>query len=188
VAGVYALTHDMTRMKDVEEKLIQLARVDSLTGIANRRMFVEALHLALERSRRSGAAMALAYLDIDHFKKINDSHGHAVGDEVLKEFARRLLANVRATDTVARLSGDEFVIILEGLDTEPEVLAVAAKIANAVRVPFVVAGAQLAVTTSVGIALFSGGGQTHEELLANADSALYGAKRNGRDGVIVHGW
>ncbi|HEU4373345.1 MAG TPA: PAS domain-containing protein, partial [Telluria sp.] len=74
VAGVYALTHDMTRMKDVEEKLILLARVDSLTGIANRRMFVEALHLAIERSRRSGAAMALAYLDIDHFKKINDTH------------------------------------------------------------------------------------------------------------------
>jgi diguanylate cyclase (GGDEF)-like protein/PAS domain S-box-containing protein len=188
VAGVYALTHDMTRMKDVEEKLIQLARVDSLTGIANRRMFVEALHLALERSRRSGAAMALAYLDIDHFKKINDSHGHAVGDEVLKEFARRLLANVRATDTVARLSGDEFVIILEGLDTEPEVLAVAAKIANAVRAPFQAGGVHLAVTTSVGIARFSGGGQNHEELLANADSALYGAKRNGRDGVIVHGW
>jgi diguanylate cyclase (GGDEF)-like protein/PAS domain S-box-containing protein len=188
VAGVYALTHDMTRMKDVEEKLIQLARVDSLTGIANRRMFVEALHLAIERSRRSGAAMALAYLDIDHFKKINDTHGHAVGDEVLKEFARRLLANVRATDTVARLSGDEFVIILEDLNTEQEVLAVAAKVATAVRSPFEVGGVSLAVTTSVGIARFTGGGQNHEELLANADSALYGAKRNGRDGVIVHGW
>lgn len=187
VAGVYALTHDTTGMKDVEEKLIQLTRVDSLTGIANRRMFVEALHLAIERSRRGGAAMALAYLDIDHFKKINDTHGHAVGDEVLKEFARRLLANVRATDTVARLSGDEFVIILEDLNTEQEVLAVAAKIADAVRLPFLAGGAQLAVTTSVGIARFSGG-QNHEELLANADSALYGAKRNGRDGVIVHGW
>jgi diguanylate cyclase (GGDEF)-like protein/PAS domain S-box-containing protein len=188
VAGVYALTHDMTRMKDVEEKLIQLARVDSLTGIANRRMFVEALHLAIERARRHGGAMALAYLDIDHFKKINDTHGHALGDDVLKEFARRLLANVRATDTVARLSGDEFVIILEDLNSEHEVLAVAAKIADAIRVPFEASGVQLAVSTSVGIALFTGSSQTHEELLANADSALYAAKRNGRDGIAVHGW
>jgi diguanylate cyclase (GGDEF)-like protein/PAS domain S-box-containing protein len=188
VAGVYALTHDMTRMKDVEEKLIQLARVDSLTGIANRRMFLEALYLAIERSRRHSGAMALAYLDIDHFKKINDTHGHAIGDEVLKEFARRLLANVRATDTVARLSGDEFVIILEDLKSEQEVLAVAAKIADAIRVPFQASGVQLAVTTSVGIALFTGSGQTHEELLANADSALYAAKRDGRDGVKVYGW
>ena len=173
VAGVYSLTNDMTRMKDVEEKLIQLARVDSLTGIANRRMFVEALHLAIGRSRRSGAAMALAYLDIDHFKKIDDTHGHAVGDAVLKEFARRLLAKVRATDTVARLSGDEFVIILEGLNTEQEVLAVATKIADAVRAPFQVAGVQLAVTASVGVSRFNGGGQNHDELLAHADGALY---------------
>jgi diguanylate cyclase (GGDEF)-like protein/PAS domain S-box-containing protein len=188
VAGVYALTHDMTRMKDVEEKLIQLTRIDSLTGIANRRMFVEALHLAIERARRSGAPMALAYLDIDHFKRINDTHGHAVGDLVLKKFAQRLQSNVRATDTVARLSGDEFVIILEDLNSEHEVTAVAAKIVDAVRLPFAAAGVPLAVTTSGGIALYSGAGQTHEELLANADSALYAAKRNGRDGVTVHGW
>ncbi|MDB5909108.1 MAG: diguanylate cyclase [Massilia sp.] len=188
VAGVYALSHDMTRIKDVEEKLIQLARVDSLTDIANRRMFVEALHLSIERARRSGAPMALAYFDIDHFKQINDTHGHAVGDLVLKEFARRLQANVRATDTVARLSGDEFVIILEDLKTEQEVTTVAAKIVDAVRLPFEAAGVALTVTTSVGIALHSGAGQTHEELLANADSALYAAKRNGRDGVTVYGW
>jgi diguanylate cyclase (GGDEF)-like protein len=89
---------------------------------------------------------------------------------------------------VARLSGDEFVIILEDLRSDQEVRAVAAKIADAIRVPFQASGVQLAVTTSIGIALFSGSGQTHEELLANADSALYGAKRNGRDGVVVHGW
>jgi diguanylate cyclase (GGDEF)-like protein len=187
VAGVYALTHDMTRMKDVEEKLIQLARIDSLTGIANRRMFAEALHLAIGRARRSGAPMALAYLDIDHFKRINDTHGHAVGDLVLTEFARRLQANVRATDTVARLSGDEFVIILEDLRSAPEAAAVAAKIIAAVRAPFATAGLPLAVTTSVGVALYSGASQTQEELLANADSALYAAKHNGRDGFSVHG-
>ncbi len=186
VAGVYALSHDTTRMKEVEEKLIQLTRVDSLTGIANRRMFGEALHLAIERARRSGAPMALAYLDIDHFKAINDTHGHALGDEVLKEFARRLTVNVRATDTVARLSGDEFVIIFEDLNSEQEATAVAAKITAAVRAPFEAGEVRLAVTASVGVALFRGQGQSHEELLANADSALYAAKRNGRDGVSVH--
>jgi diguanylate cyclase (GGDEF)-like protein/PAS domain S-box-containing protein len=189
VAGVYALTHDMTRMKDVEEKLIQLARVDSLTGIANRRMFVEALHLAVERSRRQKGkgALALAYFDIDHFKKINDTYGHAIGDEVLKEFARRLAANVRATDTAARLSGDEFVVILEDLNNEQEALAVASKVAEAVRVPFDASGVMLMVTASVGIALLRAEGQSHEELLANADGALYAAKRNGRDGISMHG-
>lgn len=187
VAGVYALTHDMTHVKEVEEKLIELARVDSLTGIANRRRFVEALYQASERARRHGGAMALAYLDIDHFKNINDTHGHAIGDAVLKEFAQRLLGNVRATDTVARLSGDEFVIIFENLNSEQEVLPVAAKIAKAIRVPFDGAGVPLAVTASIGIALFSGAGQTHEELLASADSALYHAKRNGRDGIAMHG-
>jgi diguanylate cyclase (GGDEF)-like protein/PAS domain S-box-containing protein len=185
VASVYALTHDMTRMKEVEEKLIELARVDSLTGIANRRMFVETLHLAIGRARRRGGAMALAYLDIDHFKKINDTHGHAIGDEVLEEFAWRLLANVRAIDTVARLSGDEFVIILEDLPSAQEVQAVAAKIADAIRVPFEAGSVPLAVTASVGIALLSGNSETHEELLAKADSALYAAKRDGRDGVAL---
>jgi diguanylate cyclase (GGDEF)-like protein len=176
------------RLKRRVEDLLHRSITDQLTELFNRAHFDEQLPQWIRNARGGKRTVGLLFLDVDHFKKINDTHGHAVGDEVLKEFARRLLANVRATDTVARLSGDEFVIILEDLKTEQEVLAVAAKIANAVRLPFVVAGAQLAVTTSVGIALFSGGGQTHEELLANADSALYGAKRNGRDGVIVHGW
>ena len=187
VAGVYGLTHDMTRLKETEEKLTRLARVDSLTGIANRRMFVESLHQAIERSRRYGASLALAYLDIDLFKKINDTHGHAVGDEVLKEFARRLQASVRATDTVARLSGDEFVIIIDELKHAADCRNLAEKIAAAVRIPFHVAGMQLNVTTSVGVSLYGGGAETHEQLLANADHALYEAKRKGRDGVAVFG-
>ena len=187
VAGVYGLTHDMTRLKETEEKLTRLARVDSLTGIANRRMFAESLHQAIERSRRYGASVALAYLDIDLFKKINDTHGHAVGDEVLKEFARRLESSVRATDLVARLSGDEFVIIIDELKHAADCRSLAEKIAAAIRIPFRVGEVQLHVTTSVGVSLFGGGLETHEQLLANADSALYAAKRNGRDGVAVFG-
>jgi diguanylate cyclase (GGDEF)-like protein len=185
VAGVYGLTHDMTRLKETEEKLSRLARIDSLTGIANRRMFVELLHQAIERSRRHGARLALAYLDIDLFKKINDNHGHAVGDEVLKEFARRLQSTVRATDSVARLSGDEFVIIFDDIHGDADGRALAEKVVAAIRQPFHVGGSELAITTSVGVCLYEGATQTQEQLLANADHALYEAKRRGRDGVAV---
>jgi len=187
VAGVYALKQDMTHVKEVEEQLMQLARKDTLTGIANRRMFGEMLNQALERARRRSSTLALAYLDIDHFKSINDSFGHGTGDEVLKEFARRLAASVRATDTPARLSGDEFVIVLEDIVGAPEeVERIGAKIVQAVRAPpFATAQGPLVVTASVGIAVWQPN-QSQEQLLAAADSALYTAKRRGRDGYAVY--
>lgn len=181
VAGVYSLVHDMTHVKEVEEQLSQLARIDTLTGIANRRMFGETLHHALDRARRSGRPLALAYLDIDHFKKINDTYGHGVGDEVLKEFARRLTVGVRATDTPARLSGDEFVVILEEIGTRAEAERIAAKIVDAMRVPFRTGAGLVQATTSVGVAL-SNPRQAQDGLLAAADGALYAAKGKGRNG------
>ncbi len=181
VAGVYSLVHDMTHVKEVEEQLQQLARIDTLTGIANRRMFGESLHHALDRARRSGRPLALAYLDIDHFKRINDTHGHGVGDEVLKEFARRLTVGVRATDTPARLSGDEFVVILEEIGGRAEAERIAAKIVDAMRTPFRTSAGLVQASTSVGVAL-STPKQAQEQLLAAADSALYAAKGKGRNG------
>ncbi|WGG52942.1 diguanylate cyclase domain-containing protein [Rugamonas sp. DEMB1] len=187
VAGVYSLTHDTTRMKEIEERLIQLARVDTLTGIANRLMFEEILQLALGRARRNRQPMALAYLDIDNFKTINDTLGHGAGDEVLKEFAARLVGNVRATDTVARLAGDEFVIIYEQVHNGDEALRLAAKIVEAVRCDFCVAGAPMRITTSIGIALRDNDDETPAALVARADAALYRAKRDGRDGYALDG-
>ncbi|GAB3385807.1 diguanylate cyclase domain-containing protein [Massilia agri] len=181
VAGVYSLVHDMTHVKEVEEQLQQLARIDTLTGIANRRMFGESLHHALDRARRSGRPLALAYLDIDHFKRINDTHGHGVGDEVLKEFARRLTVGVRATDTPARLSGDEFVVILEEIGGRVEAERIAAKIVEAMRTPFRTSAGLVQASTSVGVAL-SMPTQNQEQLLAAADSGLYAAKGKGRNG------
>jgi diguanylate cyclase (GGDEF)-like protein len=181
VAGVYSLVHDMTHVKEVEEQLLQLARIDTLTGIANRRMFGESLHHALDRARRSGRPLALAYLDIDRFKRINDTHGHGVGDEVLKEFARRLTVGVRATDTPARLSGDEFVVILEEIGGRVEAERIAAKIVDAMRTPFRTSAGLVQASTSVGVAL-SVPQQSQEQLLAAADSALYAAKGKGRNG------
>ncbi|MBA5638322.1 PAS domain S-box protein [Duganella sp. LX20W] len=185
VAGVYSLTHDTTRMKEIEERLIHLARIDTLTGIPNRLMFEELLQLAIGRARRNRQPMALAYLDVDNFKAINDSMGHGGGDTVLKEFAARLVGNVRATDTVARLAGDEFVIIFEQVTDPDEAGRLAAKIVEAIRADFTVAGQPLSVTTSVGVALHLGGEQTPAELVARADGALYAAKRRGRDCHVV---
>jgi diguanylate cyclase (GGDEF)-like protein/PAS domain S-box-containing protein len=183
VAGVYALAHDMTRVKEAETRLVQMARIDALTGIANRRLFGETLAQALDRARRRRSVLGLAYLDIDHFKAINDTWGHGVGDEVLKEFAQRLGAAVRSTDSAARLAGDEFVIVLEDVKGAAEAGRVGAKVVEAMRVPFATSAGALHVTTSVGIVLADGAAALPDQelLLGRADAALYAAKRGGRD-------
>ena len=180
VAGVYTLSTDVTALKLIERQLSQLARVDTLTGLPNRRQFDEKLIEGLARSTRNRCPIAVMFLDIDYFKAINDSLGHASGDAVLKEFGARLKAAVRSTDTAARLAGDEFVVLLEGVATEHEAELVADKIVSAVRRPFIVDGAELKVTTSLGVA-FAPGETDSRELLARADEALYEAKARGRD-------
>ena len=121
------------------------------------------------------------FLDIDAFKAINDAYGHAGGDDVLREFGRRLQTAVRPTDFVARLAGDEFVVVLEGIHTREECRFVARRIIAAVRPPFRAGDASVRVTTSIGIALGHGGATSAEALLERADSALYAAKGQGRD-------
>jgi diguanylate cyclase (GGDEF)-like protein/PAS domain S-box-containing protein len=188
VAGVYALAHDMTRVKEAESRLVQMARFDSLTGIANRRLFGELLGQALERARRQRQVLGLAYLDIDHFKAINDTWGHGVGDEVLKEFALRLAGCVRVTDTPARLAGDEFVVLLEDVKGRDEAERIGEKILDAVRRPFATGAGDLDVTASVGIALVPGGEgplPSQDQVLGWADGALYAAKRDGRNRCVV---
>lgn len=181
VDGVFMLSADVTALKRVERQLTMLARFDTLTGLANRHQLNEKLAEALARAQRSGEALALMFLDIDHFKSINDTLGHAAGDSVLKEFAARLGQCVRTTDTVARLAGDEFVVILEGVHSEAEPQFVARKIVGQVSRPFDVAGRELSVTTSVGIAFHASGVVSPAELLARADKALYAAKSAGRN-------
>jgi len=131
------------------------------------------------------SGFALMYLDIDHFKRINDSLGHAAGDEVLKAFAQRLRRSVRTTDTVARLGGDEFVIILEGIDNEEEAQFLARKIVASVTRPLEVEGRRLTMTTSIGIAfrreIVAADAATVEAMIGRADAALYAAKAAGRN-------
>ena len=185
VEGVYGLIHEITKTKAVHTALQFAAATDTLTGIANRRRFDEQLAQSMQRTRVARAPMALAYLDIDRFKAINDSLGHKTGDEVLKEFAARLVRSVRASDLVARLAGDDFVIIFEGVNGAAEVRQIGAKIIDAIRQPFELASGPLPVTTSVGIAIFREGALTPAQLLDLADQALYAAKGQGRDGVAL---
>jgi diguanylate cyclase (GGDEF)-like protein/PAS domain S-box-containing protein len=185
VAGLYGLATDVSALKNVEKQLSLLVRSDVLTGVANRYYFNEAFPLALSRARRAMTGLALMYLDIDHFKSINDSLGHAAGDEVLKAFTGRLQQSVRTTDTVARLGGDEFVIVLEGVNGADEPQIVARKIVANVTRPLEVEGRTLTITTSIGIAfrreILAADAATAEALIGRADAALYAAKKAGRN-------
>jgi len=167
-------------LKASQQQLENLARVDSLTGLANRRQFDERVGIAVARSRRHGTPLALLYMDIDHFKHINDSLGHLAGDAVLKEFALRVSTCVRTGDLVARLGGDEFVMLVEdGINAEGAE-AIARKIIASVSCPNEVDGADVTITTSIGIAL-CGRPTDAEDLLSAADKAMYNAKQNGRN-------
>ena len=181
VAGLYALVIDVTAMKAAEEQLMRMARTDPLTGLPNRLCFDERLNDALARSRRSGMPLALLFLDVDKFKLINDTLGHAAGDEVLRLFGQRLLGSVRETDTVARLAGDEFVVILEELHTLAEPQFIARKIIAAVNRSFELHEGLWDVSTSIGIAFHAEGLVQATALLAAADRALYEAKAAGRN-------
>ena len=185
VLGVYLMTTDISAAKQHELQLQALARADSLTGLPNRRSYEEKLNESALRSVRSGRALGLIFLDIDFFKQINDSLGHAGGDEVLKEFGVRLKAAVRATDAVCRLAGDEFTIILEGVAGMDEIGPVADKILAAIRAPFLVGGSECSVTTSMGLACHSALELDIASLSKQADAALYRAKAAGRNGFCI---
>ena len=163
-----------------QRELETLARVDSLTGLPNRRQFDERLALAVARSQRPGLPVALLYLDIDHFKQINDTHGHGVGDQVLQVFAERLVGCVRAGDLAARLGGDEFVVLVEDALLPQAAEIIARKLIATMDIDITVDGIRVRATTSVGIAYcpFRTSG---EVLMAAADAALYGAKKAGRN-------
>ncbi len=184
VLGVYMLSGDVTELKDSQQRLLAAARTDVLTGLPNRLAFGEVLAEALARSGRQGTALSLMFLDIDRFKRINDTLGHAGGDGVLIEFASRLRGALRFADSVARLAGDEFVVLLEPVADRAAAQGVAEKIRErVVGAPFVVEGAALAVSTSIGIVCHEAGEVPPPpgEFLARADAALYAAKAMGRD-------
>lgn len=161
------------------------AQHDWLTGIANRRNFISFLPQALARTSRRQSGLTLFFIDLDGFKEINDQHGHAAGDAVLVEVARRLLASVRTGDFVARPGGDEFVIVCEDLRTPAEAVHVAEKIMQKVAEPLVVGDTRLTVGASIGIARFPEDGTDADHLTSAADRAMYAAKAQGRGAFCV---
>ena len=183
VLGFHAVIVDITRQKLEEMRLTEVAQKDALTGVTNRRGFEQCLIKAMDQCRRKGDFMALMYLDIDYFKTINDKLGHQIGDSLLHAFACRLVQSMRSTDTVSRLGGDEFTVIVAGFDNPKIATILANKIVEAIRLPFILDGIQVIVTTSVGLAFYHGEATTPKELVGLADEMLYEAKGAGRDTI-----
>jgi diguanylate cyclase (GGDEF)-like protein/PAS domain S-box-containing protein len=175
---------DISVLKAHHRELVEQARHDSLTGLPNRRAFGERLHQAVARARRQPRTMAVLYIDLDGFKAVNDRHGHATGDALLMEVAKRLLLCVRLTDCVCRLAGDEFTVILEGAGMPAEVRMVCQRIVDRLSLPHTFHGETVIATPSVGAALYDPG-ETTEAICQRADAAMYEAKRNGKARYVL---
>ncbi len=181
-----AVFSDISERKETEQKIRALAYYDALTGLPNRRLFQDRLQLALPQMRRNRQQLAVLFIDLDLFKRINDTLGHDVGDQVLVEMAERLKACVRESDTVSRMGGDEFTILQPDVKDPSNALQLASRIVASLREPFVSGGRELYVTSSVGIAIFPEDGETPEELTKNADTAMYRAKELGRNNYQLY--
>ncbi len=165
--------------KRVEEWLAYLAQHDPVTGLANRILFRDRMFQALARSKRTGQRLGIMMLDLDRFKAVNDRLGHEAGDHLLRESALRFQGCVREMDTVSRIGGDEFMILLEWISTEGDLAAVARRILESIAVPFMLDGQQASVGVSIGITSFPLDPQSMDELLRHADAAMYRAKELG---------
>lgn len=182
VTNYSGLFVDISARKEAESEIRTLAYNDELTGLPNRILMQDRLGHALRQARRTRNRIALLFLDLDKFKPVNDSFGHAVGDRLLQAVADRLKLTVREGDTVARVHGDEFVVILEGIDTPEPAARVAVKIVAALGSPFMIDEREIRIGTSVGIAIFPDHATDPETLLRCADIAMYDAKQGGRNG------
>jgi len=172
--------------KRSEERLTYLAQYDHLTGLVNRSLFRDRLIQAMARSKRLQQPLGLMLLDLDRFKAVNDTLGHDVGDELLKSVSERLKSCVREVDTVARMSGDEFTIILEGVSSEKSIVVVAKRITESISSVFDLKGQTVRVGISIGITVYPHDDHSIDELLKHADSAMYRAKQQGGSGFAFH--
>lgn len=177
---VLATLRDIGERKEAQALILQMARHDGLTGLANRSVFVEAVTRASAGPRRDDSGFAVFYLDLDHFKDVNDTLGHAVGDELLRAVAGRLRSAVRETDTVARFRGDEFAVMSANIHQTTDAAALGDKLIKAIGDPFSIQGNDIRIGTSIGIAVYGPDAPDAETLLSHADVALYRAKTDGR--------
>ena len=181
-----AVKLDITERKQYETRLQHLARYDNLTDLPNRSLFSDLLQQALALAKREQYRLALMFVDLDHFKEVNDTFGHAVGDLLLQEAALRMQAAVRSSDVAGRIGGDEFGILLAKLEVEQDALLVGEKLRSALEQPFVLDGHTIAISSSIGIALFPDHGAVEQQLSLHADQAMYAAKQAGRNAVRLY--
>ena len=187
--SIYALcgiSTDITERKDIEEHMRHMAQYDGLTHLPNRALFSDRLQQALAAAKRDRNRLAMMFLDLDKFKPINDTYGHAVGDLLLKEAAQRIQDCLRASDTAARIGGDEFVVLLPIIEAEQDAGMVGEKIRNALVQPFELAGHTLHISSSIGVAVYPEHGADEKLLVKSADIAMYHAKKNGRNNVKLY--
>ena len=177
---------DVRERKEAEARIRHLAHHDALTGLPNRTLLADRLGVAIAHARRNKGKVGVLMLDLDHFKTINDSLGHHIGDELLEAVASRLRACLRQCDTAARLGGDEFVIALSDVNTNADAVTVAEKVIAAIREPYQIEGRSLHVGTSIGISIFPGDGEDAGALIQAADTAMYSAKADGRGGYRLY--
>lgn len=181
VTGAVIVFHDVSESRSMAEKMAYLAQHDFLTGLANRALLTERLTQAIRLAKRHQKQLALLFVDLDDFKRINDSMGHTVGDQLLKLVADRLVTCVRSTDTVCRQGGDEFVILLAEIEHPQDAASVADKLITALAVPQLVGDQELMVTLSVGISVYPDDSHDLDTVMQNADTAMYQAKASGRN-------
>jgi diguanylate cyclase (GGDEF)-like protein/PAS domain S-box-containing protein len=186
IVNFVSIASDISERHSAEANLRFQAEHDPLTGLPNRVLLADRFLQASALAAREGRRLGIMFLDMDHFKQINDTLGHGAGDRLLEEVAQRLLSGVRISDTVTRIGGDEFVVMVPGLSGEEDAMAIADKLLAAVRAPYELAGRTLSMTFSVGVALFPEHGRTLDDLLRAADAAMYIAKEGGRNRSAFH--
>jgi diguanylate cyclase (GGDEF)-like protein/PAS domain S-box-containing protein len=185
VRGIIANLHDVTEQLRMQERLAHAAIHDPLTGLPNRVLFMDRLSMALRRAERTGSDVAVAFLDLDRFKLVNDGLGHAVGDELLQGVAGRLLETLRTVDTVARFGGDEFTILWDDVSDQEEVLSIVRRLLEDLQRPFALDHGPVFVTASIGVALAAGRSASPTSMLRDADTAMYLAKESGRNQMEI---
>lgn len=181
------LRREVALRKEAEALIHELAYFDTLTELPNRNLFYDRLQHALAHAERTGSGLALCFIDLDGFKGVNDDHGHMIGDELLRAVADRLRSTVRASDTVARFGGDEFVVLLEDVSSAEDARRLTKIVQDAIRAPYTLSGTPVLISASIGITLYPQDEQNVRDLLNAADAAMYKSKQTGKDRMVLFG-
>lgn len=185
--GSLGMLTDITLLKDQQRRLEQMAHYDALTGLPNRILLADRLRLAMAHTQRNQCLLAVCYLDLDGFKPVNDTHGHAAGDRLLIEIARRLTQSLRAEDTAARLGGDEFVLLLGNLANDDQCRQMLDRLLELIAAPYPLDHIHsVSVSASIGVTLYPLDPVDADTLLRHADQAMYRVKQAGRGHVMIH--